>query len=205
MTLRTLVAGLVSGPLFNLRNGSLGKMFTHKNLMTVCCAAVLAFGLAACGSSSDDDKVMDATAERTRRRRRHRMVRHSRHAGPRMTKSSRTKLLPWRRPRKRRPSALRLTTDRPTAGLPARWHVAAFVDCRPSTGSNAGANERQTSSTIARDRDGTTVDHHMWTSHETRPADDPEVTRSCRAMILDSVAAPCTFVHDGTRMKTAKS
>ena len=27
-------------------------MFTHKNLMTVCCAAVLAFGLAACGSSS---------------------------------------------------------------------------------------------------------------------------------------------------------
>ena len=24
-------------------------MFTHKNLMTVCCAAVLAFGLAACG------------------------------------------------------------------------------------------------------------------------------------------------------------
>ena len=35
-------------------------MFTHKNLMTVCCAAVLAFGLAACGSSSSDDvKVMD--------------------------------------------------------------------------------------------------------------------------------------------------
>ena len=34
-------------------------MFTHKNLMTVCCAAVLAFGLAACGSSSsDDDKVV---------------------------------------------------------------------------------------------------------------------------------------------------
>ena len=32
-------------------------MFTHKSLMTVCCAAVLAFGLAACGSSSDDDKV----------------------------------------------------------------------------------------------------------------------------------------------------
>ena len=31
--------------------------FTHKNLMTVCCAAVLAFGLAACGSSSDDDNV----------------------------------------------------------------------------------------------------------------------------------------------------
>ena len=34
-------------------------MFTQKNLMTVCCAAVLAFGLAACGSSSDDVKVMD--------------------------------------------------------------------------------------------------------------------------------------------------
>ena len=32
-------------------------MFTHKNLMTVCCAAVLAFGLAACGSSGDDDNV----------------------------------------------------------------------------------------------------------------------------------------------------
>ena len=30
-------------------------MSTHKNLMTVCCAAVLAFGLAACGSSSDDN------------------------------------------------------------------------------------------------------------------------------------------------------
>ena len=30
-------------------------MSTHKNLITVCCAAVLAFGLAACGSSSDDD------------------------------------------------------------------------------------------------------------------------------------------------------
>ena len=30
-------------------------MFTHKNLMTVCCAAVLAFGLAACGSSSSSD------------------------------------------------------------------------------------------------------------------------------------------------------
>ena len=35
-------------------------MFTHKNLMTVCCAAVLAFGLAACGSSSDDDGVADS-------------------------------------------------------------------------------------------------------------------------------------------------
>ena len=33
-------------------------MFTQKNLMTVCCAAVLAFGLAACGSSGDDDKVV---------------------------------------------------------------------------------------------------------------------------------------------------
>ena len=32
-------------------------MFTHKNLMTVCCAAVLAFGLAACGSSSDDNDM----------------------------------------------------------------------------------------------------------------------------------------------------
>ena len=30
-------------------------MSTYKNLMTVCCAAVLALGLAACGSSSDDD------------------------------------------------------------------------------------------------------------------------------------------------------
>ena len=36
-------------------------MFTHKNLMTVSCAAVLAFGLAACGSSSDDDKVAATT------------------------------------------------------------------------------------------------------------------------------------------------
>ena len=33
-------------------------MSTYKNLMTVCCAAVLALGLAACGSSSDDDKDM---------------------------------------------------------------------------------------------------------------------------------------------------
>ena len=32
-------------------------MFTHKNLMTVCCAAVFAFGLAACGSSGSDDKM----------------------------------------------------------------------------------------------------------------------------------------------------
>ena len=38
-------------------------MFTHKSLMTVCCAAVLAFGLAACGSSSssDDDQVATTT------------------------------------------------------------------------------------------------------------------------------------------------
>ena len=36
-------------------------MFTHKNLMTVCCAAVLAFGLAACGSSSDDDGMLAVT------------------------------------------------------------------------------------------------------------------------------------------------
>ena len=34
-------------------------MFTQKNLMTVCCVAVLAFGLTACLSSSDDDNVMD--------------------------------------------------------------------------------------------------------------------------------------------------
>ena len=36
-------------------------MFTQKNLMTVCCAAVLTFGLAACGSSSDDDNVLAVT------------------------------------------------------------------------------------------------------------------------------------------------
>ena len=35
-------------------------MFTYKNLMTVCCAAVLALGLAACGSS-DDDKTATVT------------------------------------------------------------------------------------------------------------------------------------------------
>ena len=29
-------------------------MFTHKNLMTVCCATVLAFGLAACGGGDDE-------------------------------------------------------------------------------------------------------------------------------------------------------
>ena len=40
---------------------SLEMMFTQKNLMTVCCAAVLAFGLAACGSSSDDDNVAVTT------------------------------------------------------------------------------------------------------------------------------------------------
>ena len=39
-------------------------MFTHKNLMTVCCAAVLAFGLAACGSSGDDVKVMDKVMDK---------------------------------------------------------------------------------------------------------------------------------------------
>ena len=33
-------------------------MFTYRNLMTVCCAAVLAFGLAACGSD-DKDTAMD--------------------------------------------------------------------------------------------------------------------------------------------------
>ena len=36
-------------------------MSTHKNLMTVCCAAVLAFGLAACGSSSDDNDMPPVT------------------------------------------------------------------------------------------------------------------------------------------------
>ena len=36
-------------------------MFTHKNLMTVCCAAVLAFGLAACGGSSDGDDMPAVT------------------------------------------------------------------------------------------------------------------------------------------------
>ena len=37
---------------------SLEKMSMYKNLMMVCCAAVLALGLAACGSSSDDDGQM---------------------------------------------------------------------------------------------------------------------------------------------------
>ena len=32
-------------------------MFTHKNLMTVCCAAVLAFGLAACGGGGGGDEM----------------------------------------------------------------------------------------------------------------------------------------------------
>ena len=32
-------------------------MSIHKKLMTVCCAAVLALGLAACGSSSDDNQA----------------------------------------------------------------------------------------------------------------------------------------------------
>ena len=41
-------------------------MFTYKNLMTVGCAAVLAIGLAACGSSSDDDDTaMDTTTTPT--------------------------------------------------------------------------------------------------------------------------------------------
>ena len=34
-------------------------MFTHKNLMMVCCAAVLAFGLAACGSSDNRMPAVD--------------------------------------------------------------------------------------------------------------------------------------------------
>ena len=36
-------------------------MSIHRNLTTVCCAAVLALGLAACGSSSDDDSAMMPT------------------------------------------------------------------------------------------------------------------------------------------------
>ena len=35
-------------------------MFTYRNLMTVCSAAVLAIGLAACGGGDDDDKVSTA-------------------------------------------------------------------------------------------------------------------------------------------------
>ena len=38
-------------------------MFTHKNLMTVCAAVVLAFGLAACGSSDDDTAMDEPTVE----------------------------------------------------------------------------------------------------------------------------------------------
>ena len=34
-------------------------MSIHRKLMTVCCAAVLAFGLAACGSSDDDTAADD--------------------------------------------------------------------------------------------------------------------------------------------------
>ena len=40
-------------------------MSTHKNLMTVCCAAVLAFGLAACGSSGSDDEMAATTPAAT--------------------------------------------------------------------------------------------------------------------------------------------
>ena len=36
-------------------------MSTNRKLMTVCCAAVLALGLAACGSSDDDKTTMDTT------------------------------------------------------------------------------------------------------------------------------------------------
>ena len=36
-------------------------MSIHRKLTTVCCAAVLALGLAACGSSSDDDRAMMPT------------------------------------------------------------------------------------------------------------------------------------------------
>ena len=38
-------------------------MFIHKKLMTVCCAAVLALGLAACGSSDDDTADTTPTTE----------------------------------------------------------------------------------------------------------------------------------------------
>ena len=40
-------------------------MSTQKNLMTVCCAAVLAFGLAACGSNGDDDETVSVTTPTT--------------------------------------------------------------------------------------------------------------------------------------------
>ena len=38
-------------------------MFTHKNLMTVCCAAVLALGLAACGGGGGDDAPVPGMAD----------------------------------------------------------------------------------------------------------------------------------------------
>ena len=45
---------------------SLEKMSTHRKLLTACCAAVLAFGLAACGSSDDDTAADDTpTVEET--------------------------------------------------------------------------------------------------------------------------------------------
>ena len=47
-------------------------MFTHKNLMTVCCAAVLAFGLAACGAAATTIKWPWPAARRRHRHRRHR-------------------------------------------------------------------------------------------------------------------------------------
>ena len=40
-------------------------MSTHKTLMTVCCAAVLAFGLAACGSNGSDDEMAATTTPTT--------------------------------------------------------------------------------------------------------------------------------------------
>ena len=40
---------------------SLEEMSIHRKLTTVCCAAVLAFGLAACGSSDDDTAADDGT------------------------------------------------------------------------------------------------------------------------------------------------
>ena len=54
-----LVEGLVSRPPLNLREESLEEMSIHRKLMTVCCAVVLAFGLAACGSSDDDTAATD--------------------------------------------------------------------------------------------------------------------------------------------------
>ena len=40
-----------------MRMESLDKMFTYRKLTTVCCAAVLALGLAACGTSDDDTQM----------------------------------------------------------------------------------------------------------------------------------------------------